>query len=1276
MEHIPLLHLPVMEEEPVSKQTSREDNDLESKAKEPEDKKDNKIAKEIQGDLISQDGSFEYRKFNGYRVLNAYYGEKVKTDLRVIREKGDKNKASEDESLGTIVDVDYKAGEVKVQWDKNVHESPDTFRTDKHNQYELLLFDNAQSGVKHEHFSCDDCKQNPLLGIRWKCLICADYNLCTKCYITDRHDTEHIFYRLICPNSKSVQMPPRPDKVECAKAESAGILTFSTVQLRSISTDSKKNGIVKYYTNNRSTVGVQWKDKFEGNQHDEIKITDLVLKDGGKFRYYPDHLPILVQSADDYFEVDVHDCKPHEKIEVRIWHNVQNMQKKKKRTFKPTLYLIFANPWNDDNVKNLELMGEIIDFAKTTKLPCHIIGQRVLFHSGSTTTVCIHYKTHKDTINELIVRGFKTFQRGDIIVDENEKDEIDYFKKMASYSIGEDVLPVIISMSNGVIQTEVRDLQIPIIRLMKNTQDVSLIWPREGAYETKREHKTDTRKPWRIKTTQDIKTQDIKSEDEIILITDIRYDNVEALVCYLIIAGYLKETQLPEKNVIIGPDYLTALSIYLLKKQIWKIPKKYIGKTFDQTSLEYIHEQVMTADFIEKLWSNQNSFLNIKYKPPKYDFEKTDSEDYHATRHCCFSRQKNKGKKERRIDITKWDYECYGLVFFALLQKQYWSGATQLIEKGYIRIHHILFGCVLLEDEANSWKTSKIMKEKLQHLKSAFTESAIIITSCIYEADVKAAKEYSDGKKIGSKEERTSWNKVDIEFGDCINHSGRLLINHGLTTDAIVTENNTFLENETVQKILNKTWYGSERVNCQAIFIFTILAAVHLFVLPLLMLNMEAWPLLWFYKKYKLPFMKVLIHMLGFLVLLNAYAYMLLFDYGDDGITNSDCFIIALIASFAVDEIKQVTVAILRGKIKRYTTDMWNVSDWLFIMGYATGMILRAGEGIGFQTASKCLLVVAFMLLCIRILNLCCMTEFLGPKLVIIKKMIKDTIAFMIIMAVITVWFSVSNYALLYPNSQFSLAMIETILSNGVWMLFGELNLDADSLTVPHCSFNRTIYESEALPRCPTQLGLRLTPYLKAFYCLIAVILLLNLLIAIYSDSYNSVQQKSGFYWRQIQNNFLEEYCIKTIFPIHLQLLALPGTIISLCYYYQQGPLSSEEKLNNRPMVVRVFLYNTNYDLRLNTTKVAEENGTMHAKGKIDPKEFDAITRELDSNNTDQETTTEKDDKRISDIMNKLDKIDDISKELKEIKSMLETKAKYLDETIKSASQGLETNMH
>lgn len=73
--------------------------------------------------------------------------------------------------------------------------------------------------------------------------------------------------------------------------------------------------------------------------------------------------------------------------------------------------------------------------------------------------------------------------------------------------------------------------------LQKKTQDISLIWPREGAHEKKREHKTNTIKPWRLMTTKYIDTQHIQPEDEITLITDIRYDNIEALVCYLLIAG-------------------------------------------------------------------------------------------------------------------------------------------------------------------------------------------------------------------------------------------------------------------------------------------------------------------------------------------------------------------------------------------------------------------------------------------------------------------------------------------------------------------------------------------------------------------------------------------------------------------------------------------------------------------------------------------------------------------------------------------------------------------
>ena len=50
----------------------------------------------------------------------------------------------------------------------------------------------------------------------------------------------------------------------------------------------------------------------------------------------------------------------------------------------------------------------------------------------------------------------------------------------------------------------------------------------------------------------------------------------------------------------------------------------------------------------------------------------------------------------------------------------------------------------------------------------------------------------------------------------------------------------------------------------------------------------------------------------------------------------------------------------------------------------------------------------------------------------------------------------------------------------------------------PECTHNFTIYNDNILPRCPSELGLILAPYLKGAYGLIAVILLLNLLIAMF----------------------------------------------------------------------------------------------------------------------------------------------------------------------------------
>ncbi|CAG2256788.1 unnamed protein product [Mytilus edulis] len=945
-----------------------------------------------------------------------------------------------------------------------------------------------------------------------------------------------------------------------------------------------------------------------------------------------------------YFEID--NCwitSKTEKVKVFIRRPKQKDNKTQNSALNPFLYLIFAE---DDNKNKIARMKEIIDFAKKKQVPCHIVGQKVFFHIGATKTACIHETTDKNTFDELLKKGFQEFD----LLEGELSDEINSFKTRAAAVIRTEFVPVIISLGrNGPTQDEVitsaKTLQIPIIHFKKrnqtNIQDLHVLWAmkgdgigEEGITAFKTVPVTDM--PLRIKTMNEKYKPSSPGSDGIEDISEIHGD-IDVLSCDVIVRVCLEEIPKTEE---ICDDYRTALSMYLLKNGEWSIPKKCMTENFSQKALDYIYGEVFDYKCMKKVWLNQISFSKIEYPLPDHKEDqigsRTDSKNQTSEKEPLMNSCGTYGNT-----LTNWESECYGLIFFALLQNQHWDGALQLLATGYVGIHHILVGCVIVEDEINKGKAEKLLKEKLKPL----TDKAVSITSYIYEAD----KEYKPKKEKTEKHTST-----DCFAEKKLNHAERLLLNHGYLRDAINTENVAYLESGPVKKILKKTFYGKEEVNRQTTLCFLALAAVHMIVLPLLMINMEARPLHWFFKKYKLHYMKVYIHMLGFLSLLIAYANMLLFDYRVDGITGTDYFIMLWMASFFVDETNQIIVAVIRGKWKKYSIDWWNLLDWLMIALYTTGMILKTGEGSGFQITSKLFLVVTFTALCTRLLHLTCMTEFLGRKMVINRKMIKDTSAFMIIITIIMLWYSVSFYALLYPNSDFSWKQMEKILRNGYWMLFGDLNIDATDL---ECTHNKTIYDRGILQRCPSDLGVYVTPYLKAFYGLLAVVLLLNLLIAMYSDTYTKVQQNANLSWLQMQIDLFEEYRIKTVFPIHLQLLALPGSILAIlwfCYsflrnkYKSRQPGTSETtdtpKIDDHPMFVRVLLYDTNYDIRSPDTDEAEKEGVFRAcedEGKIDLSDSDAITtlNRLKTIEDSLQNMREKEDTRNREVMQLLKEI-------------------------------------
>ncbi|XP_011485323.1 E3 ubiquitin-protein ligase MIB1 isoform X1 [Oryzias latipes] len=75
--------------------------------------------------------------------------------------------------------------------------------------YDVRILDSAPTGIKHDGTMCDTCRQQPIIGIRWKCAECSNYDLCTTCYHGDKHHLRHRFYRITTPGSERVLLESR-----------------------------------------------------------------------------------------------------------------------------------------------------------------------------------------------------------------------------------------------------------------------------------------------------------------------------------------------------------------------------------------------------------------------------------------------------------------------------------------------------------------------------------------------------------------------------------------------------------------------------------------------------------------------------------------------------------------------------------------------------------------------------------------------------------------------------------------------------------------------------------------------------------------------------------------------------------------------------------------------------------------------------------------------------------------------------------------------------------
>jgi transient receptor potential cation channel subfamily M protein 2 len=153
----------------------------------------------------------------------------------------------------------------------------------------------------------------------------------------------------------------------------------------------------------------------------------------------------------------------------------------------------------------------------------------------------------------------------------------------------------------------------------------------------------------------------------------------------------------------------------------------------------------------------------------------------------------------------------------------------------------------------------------------------------------------------------------------------------------------------------------------------------------------------------------------------------------------------------------------------------------------------------------------------------------LGPKLTMIYKMIGDVAVFLNILLVWLISYGVAVQALLFPFEEGSWSLLRKIVEVPYWQMHGEIffeHLSGEAVTdcIPYPLANTT---ADYIV-CPQKEWLVLV--LLAGYLIITVILLLNLLIATFNDTYRDVQDMSTLIWKFQRYYVINEYKNKFLF--------------------------------------------------------------------------------------------------------------------------------------------------
>nr|XP_020512138.1 transient receptor potential cation channel subfamily M member 1 [Labrus bergylta] len=321
------------------------------------------------------------------------------------------------------------------------------------------------------------------------------------------------------------------------------------------------------------------------------------------------------------------------------------------------------------------------------------------------------------------------------------------------------------------------------------------------------------------------------------------------------------------------------------------------------------------------------------------------------------------------------------------------------------------------------------------------------------------------------------------------------------------------------------------------------------------------------YEFYNTPFTKFWFNTISYLVYLMLYNYIILVKM-ERWPSLQEWIVISYIITLGLEKVRQILMSEpgkLKQKINVWLEDYWNITDLAAISVFLLGLLLRlqSEPSMGYGRVIYCVDIIFWY---IRVLDIFGVNKYLGPYVMMIGKMMVDMLYFVVIMLVVLMSFGVARQAILHPDEEPTWRLARNIFYMPYWMIYGEVFADSIDLYAmeinPPCGDNLYDEDGKKLPPCIP--GAWLTPAIMACYLLVANILLVNLLIAVFNNTFFEVKSISNQVWKFQRYQLIMTFHDRPILPP--PLIIIPHICIVLkrlccrCRWRTEGEHDDRER--------------------------------------------------------------------------------------------------------------------